>query len=140
MEAITFSNSKLPLRFWNKIQVLDNGCWEWVATCRNGYGLFRINGELVTAHRLAYEKLIGPFPVGLVADHLCRNCACVNPYHIEPVTQQENILRGRVYATMKIHCAHGHPYSATNTYYRPDGYRACRACHCENERIRRLHI
>jgi hypothetical protein len=28
----------------------------------------------------------------------------------------------------KTHCKRGHPFSADNTYYTPDGHRRCRTC------------
>jgi hypothetical protein len=82
-------------------------------------------------HRWVYEQLVGPIPAGLVLDHLCRNPACVRPMHLEPVTQQENILRGQGLAAanaVKTECSRGHPYTEANTYRRPDGYRDCREC------------
>jgi hypothetical protein len=48
------------------------------------------------AHRFAYLEFVGPIPDGLVLDHLCRNKKCVNPDHLEPVTNAENLRRGRV--------------------------------------------
>jgi hypothetical protein len=50
------------------------------------------------AHRFAYEQLHGPVPAGLQLDHLCRNRACVNPDHLEAVTQLVNIRRAADYA------------------------------------------
>lgn len=95
--------NKLPKRFTSKICVMPNGCWEWRGTHdKDGYGHFRIgsrtNGSLrmVLAHRFAYETLVGPIPEGLQLDHLCRNTPCVNPLHLEVVTLQENIRRGRL--------------------------------------------
>lgn len=53
---------------------------------------FRINGvkREYRAHVWAYNFFIGVIPEGLELDHLCRNRACYNPAHLEPVTTQEN--------------------------------------------------
>ena len=83
------------------------------------------------AHRIAYEKANGPIPAGMQIDHLCRNRACVNPSHLEAVTQRENLLRGTgtpAKNAAKTQCKHGHPFDATNTYVKPNGSRQCRAC------------
>lgn len=47
------------------------------------------------AHRYSYTVLHGrKIPEGKIIDHLCRNRACVNPDHMEPVTNRENVIRG----------------------------------------------
>ena len=70
----------------------DTGCWNWTGgKTTPGYG--RI-GRDQYAHRFFYEQAVGPIPPGLVIDHLCRNPSCVNPQHLEPVTQQTNTRRG----------------------------------------------
>jgi len=71
-----------------------SGCINWTSTRSNGYGLIRINGVYVRAHRLFYEAERGPIPTKLTIDHLCRNRACVNVDHLEAVTIGENVLRG----------------------------------------------
>ena len=81
------------------------------------------------AHRAIYEAMIGPIPHGLFLDHICRNRACVNPWHCEPVTNRENILRGcGVTASLakQTHCKRGHELSGSNLND-ADG-RNCRTC------------
>lgn len=73
---------------------VDGGCWVWQGAKRGGYGRVKLAGKTQEAHRVSYEFHIGHIPDGLVLDHLCRNRACINPAHLEPVTQEENIRRG----------------------------------------------
>jgi hypothetical protein len=75
---------------------------------------------------LVYETFIGPIPENLVIDHLCRNRACQNPFHLEPVTPEENTKRG-ARATM-THCKNGHPFSGLNLVFSSSGSRICRIC------------
>lgn len=116
------------------VLALDTGCWEWIgARLPTGYGRFRVSvpvRRLVPAHRLAYELYIGPVTEGKVLDHLCRNRRCVNPWHLEPVTNRENLLRGVSQSAenaRKTHCKQGHEFTDENTY-RSNGQRMCRAC------------
>lgn len=109
-------------------------CWQWLGYVnpRTGYGQFQLRkGEPVLAHRMAYELFVGAIPDGAQLDHLCRNRQCVNPKHLEPVTCQENLLRGDTRAaanSAKTHCPKGHPYDEVNTYQRSNGQRGCRQC------------
>jgi Holliday junction resolvase len=74
-----------------------SGCWIWMkARTADGYGLGCRTGRTWLMHRFYYEQHIGPIPEGLQLDHLCSVRACVNPDHLEPVTQIENHLRGRL--------------------------------------------
>jgi hypothetical protein len=74
-------------------------CVEWGGTRdRNGYGVVGWNRKLLMAHRASYIVAYGFIPPGLHIDHLCRNKACINPMHLEAVTQAENNARARAAA------------------------------------------
>jgi len=85
------------VRFWARVEVTKT-CWLWTGSrSRDGYGKFEpATSVFYKAHRFAYETVVGPIPEGLTLDHLCRVRRCVNPDHLEPVTNQENLLRGRL--------------------------------------------
>lgn len=71
-------------------------CWPWLGHCDSkGYGKISVKGRCRPVHRIAYELAIGPVPPGLVLDHTCRNPACCNPAHLDPVTNAENVRRGK---------------------------------------------
>lgn len=79
-----------------KDQGFASKCWLWKgAVDKNGRGRKQINGKHMRAYRALYEQLRGPIPAGLTLDHLCRVPLCVNPDHLEPVTQAENNRRGK---------------------------------------------
>lgn len=104
--------------------------WEG-RTDPNGYGRY---GQSGYAHRRAYEEANGPIPEGLHIDHLCFEKACINPEHLEAVTNVENHRRrmARIVA-----CPAGHPYDGANTRVNVRGARQCRACDRERQRQRR---
>jgi hypothetical protein len=108
-------------------------CWEWAgARLPTGYGQFFIDGHVRRAHRIAFERERGSIPQGMVLDHVCRNPPCVNPYHLDIVTQRENILRGEAPAAKNARakmCIRGHDLTDTAiTYNSPSGRRSCRLC------------
>lgn len=105
------TDQRLPERFRSKFGIDERGCWVWTAnTVNGGYGRVRLNGRMILSHRLAYEALSGPIPDGLQLDHLCRNRACCNPEHLEPVTNRENVMRG-VRPAQAREQMRGHAYS-----------------------------
>jgi hypothetical protein len=130
-------------RFWERIDKQPgDGCWIYQGRrYSNGYGVTRIAGFWL-AHRYAYSMLVGPIPDGLELDHLCRNRACVNPDHLEPVTHRENGLRGVGAAAVnarKTHCVRGHPLEGDNVYHPPDRpeWRECVACRAARQERRK---
>lgn len=124
----------LPEAVESKIDRCGEGdCWIWTASVSTpGYGQVYLSGRNRIAHRLVYELLVGPIPEGLNLDHLCRNRRCVNPAHLEPVTQRENLMRGvgtiAGQNARKTHCKHGHEFTPENTRRDAKGNRHCRAC------------
>ena len=96
---------------------------------KNGdYAVFCVNGKQTYAHRFSYEFYKGKIPDGFQIDHLCRKRDCVNPDHLEAVTQKENINRGLVNTSKNSFCKNGHEFTSKNTYTTKEGYRQCRVC------------
>ena len=139
-------------RFWPKVHkdgpiLVDSlgPCWIWTASrTKFGYGRFGdfdgVTHSTKLAYGVAYRWLIGEVPNSLELDHLCRNPSCVNPYHLEPVTSQENtVVRGIGVAAQKsrqTHCVRGHPLSGTNLKLKTNGCRSCRECSRMRDRKR----
>ncbi len=135
-------------RFWEKVNkngpmsdACGSPCWLWTASVKStGYGNFGVGGTMANAHRFSFEMANGPIAGSFQVDHLCRVRACVNPLHLEAVTQRENILRGvgapAIHAK-KTHCLRGHPLLGVNVYFRGDHFgRECRACGVDRARAR----
>ena len=139
--------SAVAERFWAKVYLppCEDDCWTWTAYVGGrGYGLFQVSSHKGAAHRWAYEDAHGMIPEGLEVDHLCRNRRCVNPAHLEPVTNRINVLRGigpTALNARKTHCPQGHPYSGENLKIRPAGERQCRICkRATDEKRRRAQL
>ena len=126
-----------------------SGCWLWQGHIGGGrqrvYGKFRTGGKgspTINAHRFAFAAFSGqPLSTANVVDHRCRTPACVNPTHLEAVTQQENLLRGNTFQAAnarKVVCLRGHEFSSENTAVqrsRSGGKRRiCRTCRAERKR------
>ena len=130
--------TRIEQRLWAKVHK-GEGCWEWIGKRSNGYGYFSMSHKYFKATRVIYELLVGAIPEGLHLDHLCRNRGCVNPTHLEAVTNRINGLRGTSFAAVnarKTRCPQGHPYDAANTGM-SNGWRYCRICNAQWCRERR---
>lgn len=131
---IDFTDPITVDRYLSERIEMDGDCWSWTGTqTGGGYGLIRA-GNTGLAHRFSYQYHRAEIPEGLVLDHLCRNTLCVNPWHLEPVTQRENLRRGLGFSGVNVakrRCPQGHPYSTENTYVQPNGGRKCRTCRAD---------
>lgn len=130
-------------RFWAKVDKTET-CWLWTAAKSDtGYGSFRNDSVTYNAHRLAYELLRGQVPSGLVLDHLCRVRHCVNPDHLEPVTERVNIvdrsMSPTAVSTRTNRCKRGHEFTPENTRWQNAEHtkKTCRTCSVMRERLRR---
>jgi len=111
---------------------METPCEPWAGhITAQGYGRVSVKGRSIGAHVLAWTTANGPVPKGLVLDHLCRNRACCNVKHLEPVTPKENTLRGigpTAQNAKKTHCKRGHELSGSNVIGTEDGWRICHTC------------
>ncbi len=131
--------------FWDKVDKKGpGGCWLWKRCVGDGYGQAFHTGTMWLAHRLAYYLTHGTLPEKpLQFDHTCRVRHCVNPDHLDIVTNKENHLRGE--RANRTHCPQAHKYTKANTRIctRRGGheYRKCRQCgrdHAKRKSVARM--
>ena len=129
----------LPLKWSCRIVEHDEtGCWLWIgAWGASEYGVINFRGGNTTAHRAIYQFVTGEFLGSEVVDHLCKVHPCVNPSHLQAVSQTENLLRGdtgkvqQARHAAKTHCKNKHLLSGDNVHNTfSKGYpeRVCRTC------------
>ena len=90
-KPIRNTNATDEERFWAKVDK-SGSCWLWTGArvSARGYGVFRLDGRNVVAHRVSYAWAYGPIPSGYEVDHMCFERGCVNPEHLRLLTHQEN--------------------------------------------------
>jgi len=141
-------SEEIKAQLMDRIEMLtESGCWIPNTTiAQHGYcwmyGYDFGNGKRKEyAHRVFYEMFKGPVSDGLQIDHLCKVRCCVNPNHLEAVTQRTNLLRGESAAAKnarRTHCPKGHPFSPENTgkLSTRENYRYCKECNRQKARLR----
>jgi hypothetical protein len=95
-------------RLLRRVTRTPEGCWRFTGSVNSrGYGLVAngVKGQTITAHRLAVLFRDGSVPDGMTIDHQCHDsqvCAggpkcphrrCVNPSHLEVMTNAANNAR-----------------------------------------------
>lgn len=96
------------------------------------------------AHRAMYAREIGAVPAGLTLDHRCRVRCCVNPAHLRPLTNRENVLAGEGITAINARrsfCSRGHSLADARVVRRSNrgAHRLCRVCDRAREAARRGH-
>lgn len=130
-----------------------SGCWLWTGALNSrGYAsVANGRGGSMLAHRAAWEAANGNIPDGHQIDHICHNMdqdcpggisckhrRCINPAHLEAVTQSKNLRRAIRSRRARTYCPQGHPMTDENTltYERRHGRieTVCRECKLANQR------
>lgn len=74
-----------------------NECLEWTGTkTHDGYGRFKFQGKMYSAHRAHWEKQMGEIPKGMIVGHHCDNKACIKIEHLflaPPLHNSKDMMR-----------------------------------------------
>lgn len=130
-------------RFWSKVHITEDGCWEWTGCLfKKGYGCF---GKNSYAHRVAWILIHGSeIPAGKQICHSCDNRKCVRVSHLFLGSAKDNtqdmIAKGRdkgvcAEQRKKTHCHKGHELVGDNLKIAKNGARICRTCGNETRRL-----
>lgn len=115
--------------FWRHVEMTNaDDCWLWLqSTGSHGYGQTWDGVTVRLAHRVSWvlwhrEQI----PADMTIDHLCRERRCVNPHHLQLLTNKENArMNGNA---IKTHCKRGHEFAGDNVRIDGKGHRRCMAC------------
>lgn len=91
-------NNLIRLAKWlSQVTITDNGCWEYHPEKYNDYVAIKVykcdyfNSSSTQLHRFVYAVVYDQFltPQNVIM-HKCDNRICINPYHLQLGTIQEN--------------------------------------------------
>jgi hypothetical protein len=140
---------EIPQEYTDRIRVSPNGCWNWLGAvvgihnktgCRP-YGALIRDNKRMRAHRYFYELATGIAPGKNHIHHKCDNSLCVNPDHLEMMSQAEHnhlhgIFQRRAEAARESPtCVRGHLWSENAYFWK--GMRFCHSCRMEDQRRQR---
>jgi hypothetical protein len=139
-QALSHSPEMLA-KFWARVDKrAPDECWPWLGGKHpQGYGRFHYEGKSRPATRVAWEiEHNAPFPDGMFACHSCDNPPCVNPAHLWPGTNSDNIrdavAKGRHASKPQPFCKQGHEIVGDNVELTKNG-RRCRICSREKSAV-----
>ncbi len=113
------------------------GCWLWDGQLVNGYGKFWNGMHSLYAHRYSFVLHRGAIPDGMVVDHKCNNPSCVNPDHLQAISQRANLMRSTS-AKAKLNSSKDNcPQCGGAYHFTKCGSRSCRRCRARAMRILR---
>lgn len=136
-------------RFKRRCIITENGCWEWQGFCyafrgmkpgQRGYATASVRNKGWRLHRWMVEVTQRKLLSGEVARHKCDNPPCINPDHLIPGTQKDNIADVIAKGKQQFHpshyktCKHGHDYSV-HAWVDKYGHRHCKMCSRIRQRI-----
>jgi HNH endonuclease len=131
------TRAPLQERLFRGLVIRPSGCVEWTGYKLKGYGRINTGGGFIAyTHRVMYEMFAGPIPEGMTLDHLCRNPACANVAHLEPVPWLVNVKRAAE-ANRRAECLYGHPLDGVLRTGSHAGERYCKTCNRQRARDRR---
>lgn len=133
--TLTMNSRAVPVLSRYEVNEIT-GCWLWIGYVnKDGYA----RADAQNAHRVFYEHHIGPVPAGYDVDHLCKRRNCVNPEHLEAVSERENLRRTRPVIKLSGRefdiCRKGHLIRGANIQIqRRKGreYKRCYLCYREH--------
>lgn len=140
--AEKLGTTELAIRLATRV-TMDGECWisSGRRALRGGHVRIHYKGAWLHVHRVAYQLAnnLADSEMPPLLDHICNRPQCINPDHLRPSTQRDNLLRGTnppANNARKTHCDRGHPLEGFNVV-RHAGHpkwRTCRICRNQSKK------